>query len=235
MTSITSASTPWKPRNLKLSCDFCTLSKLKCDRNRPQCQRCNQNELKCQYSRSRRVSKARQSYTDPGQAGYSGEDNTPLNQRNQQSSNESSSERQPAIRTSQGPGESLPEISGLGDFMDLRDVNRMDITSDTMFPFTQVFTNSSYTMQQGVSPDPIGSVVRTFECLQGVSRNLPLSPDMNVANIISSLALEPWCCEMTKDTLNWSDTTCLVIYLMLCTTLLYCCLVNECVPRRLSS
>jgi hypothetical protein len=164
MTPITSASTSRKPRNLKLSCDFCALSKLKCDRNRPQCQECEQNELKCQYSRSRRVSKACQSYTDPGQAGYSGEDNTPLNQRNKQSSNGSSSEGQPAILTSQGPGESLPEISGLGDFMDLRDVNRMDMTSDTMFPFTQAFTNSSYTMQQGVSPNPIGNVVHTFEC-----------------------------------------------------------------------
>jgi hypothetical protein len=44
-----------------------------------------------------------------------------------------------------------------------------------------------------------------------------------------------FCCGMTKDTLNWSDTTCLVVYLMLCTTLLYCCFINECVPRRLSS
>jgi hypothetical protein len=29
------------------------------------------------------------------------------------------------------------------------------------------------------------------------------------------------CCEMTKDTLNWSDTACLIVYLMLCTTILY--------------
>jgi hypothetical protein len=29
------------------------------------------------------------------------------------------------------------------------------------------------------------------------------------------------CCEMTKNTLNWSDTTCLIFYLMLCTTILY--------------
>jgi hypothetical protein len=36
-----------------------------------------------------------------------------------------------------------------------------------------------------------------------------------------------------KNTLNWSDTTCLIVYLMLCTTLLYCCLANECVSRRL--
>jgi hypothetical protein len=29
------------------------------------------------------------------------------------------------------------------------------------------------------------------------------------------------CCEMTKNTVNWSDTTCLIFYLMLCTTVLY--------------
>jgi hypothetical protein len=89
--------------------------------------------------------------------------------------------------------------------MDLRDVNRMDMTSDTMFPFTEAFTNSSYTMQQGVSPDFIGSVVHTFECPQGGSRNLPLSPDMNVANIISSLALEPW--DLAENDLGLSQTT----------------------------
>jgi hypothetical protein len=42
------------------------------------------------------------------------------------------------------------------------------------------------------------------------------------------------CCEMTKNTANWSDTTCFIVYLMLCTTLLYYCLINECVPRRFS-
>jgi hypothetical protein len=89
--------------------------------------------------------------------------------------------------------------------MDLRDVNRMDMTSDTMFPFTQAFTNSSYTMQQGVSPDRIGSVVHTYECPQGVSRNLPLSPEMDVANIISSLVLELW--DLTENNLRLSQTT----------------------------
>jgi hypothetical protein len=38
-------------------------------------------------------------------------------------------------------------------------------------------------------------------------------------------------CEITKETLNWSDTTCLIVYLMLCTTLIYLCLVNECISR----
>jgi hypothetical protein len=41
----------------------------------------------------------------------------------------------------------------------------------------------------------------------------------------------PGCCEMTKDVLNWSDTTCLIVYLMLCTTILCCYLINECVSR----
>jgi hypothetical protein len=99
---------------------------------------------------------------------------------------------------------SLPEIPGLGDFMHLRDGDRMDMTSDTMYPFTQAFTNSSYTMQQGVSSDPIGSVVHTCECPQGVSRNLSLSPEMDVANIISSLVLELW--DLTENNLRLSQT-----------------------------
>jgi hypothetical protein len=37
--------------------------------------------------------------------------------------------------------------------------------------------------------------------------------------------------EMTKDTLKWSDTTCLIAYMMLYTTLLCYCLIDECVSR----
>ncbi|GES66781.1 transcription factor aflr [Aspergillus terreus] len=59
-----------KATKLKASCDFCALSKIKCDRGQPQCQRCTKNGIMCHYSETRRIGKARQiyaaSHTRPG-------------------------------------------------------------------------------------------------------------------------------------------------------------------------
>ncbi|KAF2650613.1 hypothetical protein K491DRAFT_761613 [Lophiostoma macrostomum CBS 122681] len=46
-------------RKLKASCDFCALSKVKCDRGQPQCTKCIRSDLTCHYSESRRIGKAR--------------------------------------------------------------------------------------------------------------------------------------------------------------------------------
>lgn len=51
-----------KVTKLKASCDFCALSKIKCDRGQPQCQRCTKNGIVCHYSETRRIGKARQVY-----------------------------------------------------------------------------------------------------------------------------------------------------------------------------
>ncbi|KAM0199226.1 hypothetical protein ACHAQI_012161 [Fusarium lateritium] len=59
---------PRKPQKLKASCDFCAMSKVKCDRGQPQCLRCIRNEVECHYSESRRIGKARRIFgaTGPG-------------------------------------------------------------------------------------------------------------------------------------------------------------------------
>ncbi|KAJ5618278.1 hypothetical protein N7528_006921 [Penicillium herquei] len=57
-----SQSTSTKPTKLKASCDFCALSKLKCDRGQPQCRRCVKSGIMCHYSETRRVGKTRQIY-----------------------------------------------------------------------------------------------------------------------------------------------------------------------------
>ncbi|KAL2863149.1 uncharacterized protein BJX67DRAFT_364573 [Aspergillus lucknowensis] len=51
-----------KATKLKASCDFCALSKIKCDRGQPQCRRCTKNGVMCHYSETRRIGKARQIY-----------------------------------------------------------------------------------------------------------------------------------------------------------------------------
>ncbi|EIT82440.1 hypothetical protein AO1008_08538 [Aspergillus oryzae 100-8] len=47
-----------KPVKLRASCDFCALSKVKCDRGQPQCVRCIKSGIDCNYSESRRIGKA---------------------------------------------------------------------------------------------------------------------------------------------------------------------------------
>lgn len=47
---------------LKASCDFCALSKVKCDRGQPHCSRCINNGIVCHYSEARRIGKARRLY-----------------------------------------------------------------------------------------------------------------------------------------------------------------------------
>ncbi|CAI7642048.1 unnamed protein product [Penicillium viridicatum] len=51
-----------KPTKLKASCDFCALTKVKCDKTRPQCLRCTKSGVMCHYSETRRIGKARQLY-----------------------------------------------------------------------------------------------------------------------------------------------------------------------------
>ncbi|RGP80703.1 transcription factor aflr [Fusarium longipes] len=57
---------PQKPLKLKASCDFCAMSKVKCDRGQPQCLRCIRNEVVCHYSESRRIGKARRIFGTTG-------------------------------------------------------------------------------------------------------------------------------------------------------------------------
>ncbi|KAB8207675.1 Zn2-Cys6 binuclear cluster domain protein [Aspergillus parasiticus SU-1] len=47
-----------KPVKLRASCDFCAMSKVKCDRGQPQCVRCIKSGIDCNYSESRRIGKA---------------------------------------------------------------------------------------------------------------------------------------------------------------------------------
>ncbi|KAE8360307.1 hypothetical protein BDV27DRAFT_167916 [Aspergillus caelatus] len=47
-----------KPVKLRASCDFCALSKVKCDRGQPHCVRCIKSGISCNYSESRRIGKA---------------------------------------------------------------------------------------------------------------------------------------------------------------------------------
>ncbi|KAE8373991.1 hypothetical protein BDV26DRAFT_300625 [Aspergillus bertholletiae] len=49
---------PERPVKLRASCDFCALSKVKCDRGRPHCVRCVKSGIACNYSESRRIGKA---------------------------------------------------------------------------------------------------------------------------------------------------------------------------------
>ncbi|KAF5857653.1 hypothetical protein ETB97_005474 [Aspergillus alliaceus] len=51
-----------KPKKRRESCDFCSLSKVRCDRGQPQCLRCNKSGVTCHYSESRRSGRIRQLY-----------------------------------------------------------------------------------------------------------------------------------------------------------------------------
>lgn len=51
------AATATKAARFRLSCDACSLAKVKCDKRRPECDRCTLNEISCQYSESRRSGK----------------------------------------------------------------------------------------------------------------------------------------------------------------------------------
>ncbi|KAJ5603987.1 hypothetical protein N7537_006943 [Penicillium hordei] len=51
-----------KTTKFKASCDFCALTKVKCDKMRPQCLRCTKSGVMCHYSETRRIGKARQLY-----------------------------------------------------------------------------------------------------------------------------------------------------------------------------
>ncbi|KAF3386934.1 Aflatoxin biosynthesis regulatory protein [Penicillium rolfsii] len=69
MAQSTSTTTPGnaitatpKPLKLKASCDFCALTKVKCDQKHPQCLRCIKSGVVCHYSETRRIGKARQLY-----------------------------------------------------------------------------------------------------------------------------------------------------------------------------
>lgn len=55
MTSTVATAT--KATRFRLSCDACSLAKVKCDKKRPECDRCTMNEIPCQYSESRRSGK----------------------------------------------------------------------------------------------------------------------------------------------------------------------------------
>ncbi|KAJ5732326.1 hypothetical protein N7493_003807 [Penicillium malachiteum] len=52
-----------KPTKLKASCDFCALSKLKCDRGQPQCRRCVKSGIMCHYSETRQLYAASHAHT----------------------------------------------------------------------------------------------------------------------------------------------------------------------------
>ncbi|KAJ5948881.1 hypothetical protein N7454_002188 [Penicillium verhagenii] len=56
------SGTTSKTTKLKASCDFCALTKVKCDQTRPQCLRCMKSGVVCHYSETRRIGKARQLY-----------------------------------------------------------------------------------------------------------------------------------------------------------------------------
>lgn len=59
---VSRSTTSVRKKQLKASCDFCSLSKLKCDRGQPGCQRCINNGVECHYSEARRVGRARRTY-----------------------------------------------------------------------------------------------------------------------------------------------------------------------------
>src|ERR1700760_3100996 len=51
------ASDQMKTRPLKSTCDACAESKVKCDRNHPECIRCTLHGVRCHYSESKRLGK----------------------------------------------------------------------------------------------------------------------------------------------------------------------------------
>lgn len=46
-------------KKYRATCDFCVLSKVKCDKGQPRCTRCIRNKVDCHYSESRRAGRAR--------------------------------------------------------------------------------------------------------------------------------------------------------------------------------
>jgi hypothetical protein len=95
---------PPKTRNLKSSCDFCALSKVKCDRGWPHCSRCIRNQVECHYSETRRTAKVRQQCATPGRIKSSTNNNaTSKDQSKQQSESESGDNTPPNVSGTQTP------------------------------------------------------------------------------------------------------------------------------------
>lgn len=114
---------PRKRQKLKASCDFCAMSKVKCDRGQPQCLRCIRNEVTCHYSESRRIGRAhRMSTTEPSSERFNFPSQGSWNQH----------VAQEAIRMTHDPSES-PGYSRSGDEFDENSmvfINEADLTSD---------------------------------------------------------------------------------------------------------
>lgn len=84
------------PKKYKATCDYCSISKVKCDRGQPQCLRCIRSGVECHYSESRRTGKAKRILADQSSA------------RQQESSNCSSS---PEYTTPRSAGNGSDELS----------------------------------------------------------------------------------------------------------------------------
>ena len=60
-----------KPVRVRLSCDYCSAAKVKCDKRRPACERCSSNQIHCTYSISRRHGSMRKVAREPALTGTS--------------------------------------------------------------------------------------------------------------------------------------------------------------------
>ncbi|ORY59304.1 uncharacterized protein BCR38DRAFT_489036 [Pseudomassariella vexata] len=130
-------------QDLKATCDFCALSKVKCDRGRPRCQRCIRSELECRYSKKRRISKARQLFADPGSDG-SGESASWASHWTQKPEIEGCDGGGPKeTSTSQSPGGNVPVLSESAMFLELFNPSQMDIAADMDMSAIQPFASGN--------------------------------------------------------------------------------------------
>lgn len=122
-----------KTRNLKASCDFCALSKVKCDRGRPQCLRCLKNEVECHYSETRRMGKVRQLYTTSAVTRPSSSNTTLNGQWNRQFESETCTNRPQEASESQTLVGDASGSSEYAMFMDLFDQSKTNVGTE-IFP-----------------------------------------------------------------------------------------------------
>ncbi|KAM5343384.1 hypothetical protein ACJ41O_011921 [Fusarium nematophilum] len=172
-------STPYtgqsrKPKKLKASCDFCAMSKVKCDRGQPQCLRCIRNEVECHYSESRRIGKARRLYGASGHASKNPRASL------QESWNQQSLQDRTDMRERQhapDDGSESPEYSIAVDVFDQDSmvfVGDTDLTSDITTSPSQLdpsrkSTSTKSLDHHGASPDDIAFLTSQFpDFMQGI-------------------------------------------------------------------
>ncbi|CEJ55410.1 hypothetical protein PMG11_01671 [Penicillium brasilianum] len=104
-----------KPLKLKASCDFCSLTKVKCDQKHPQCLRCIKSGVVCHYSETRRIGKARQLYAASHRHDHSKDPSSQGVWRQQSLSSSSTPQQNPTILAEMVPSRSQSKNQTLHD------------------------------------------------------------------------------------------------------------------------